>query len=266
MCLEEGKLCRSHLMPQALYALCGTDEYDPVRLTDELMLPTSRQTADHLLCFDCEQNLSRNGESWLLLLLPTLGGPFPLLDRLMKQSPFYRDTTLAAYASATNPEIDVPKLIHFAIGIFWKASVHSWLGDSDEPRIGLGEDGEALRLYLRGQADLPKNIALCIAVDSAPIRLPGMLEPYQCSNPDFKNFCFFIPGMFFQLLIGAGVQEALSANCINANPRSPIIVEEVSKVVRGIMREQSAAARKTKKLLETTAEIEERGLSLKLGD
>ncbi|MFZ0322302.1 MAG: hypothetical protein WAL56_24455 [Candidatus Sulfotelmatobacter sp.] len=252
-------------MPRALYPLCGTDEYDPVRLTKEFMLPTSRQTMDRLLCFDCEQNLNRNGESWLLPLLPTLGGPFPLLDRLMKQLPFYSDTALAAYASATNPEIDVPKLIHFAIGIFWKASVHSWLAGSDEPRIDLGEDGESLRLYLRGQADLPKNIALYVAVDSGPIRLPGILEPYQCSNPDFKNFCFFIPGMFFQLLIGAGVQERLAANCINANPRSPIIVEEVSKVVRGITREQSVAARKTKKLLETTAEIEERGLSIKLG-
>ena len=66
MCREEKKLCKSHLMPHALYALCRTDEYDPVRLTEELMLPTSRQTMDHLLCFDCEQNLSRNGESWLL--------------------------------------------------------------------------------------------------------------------------------------------------------------------------------------------------------
>jgi hypothetical protein len=266
MCREEKKLCESHLMPRALYPLCGTDEYDPVRLTKELMLPTSRQTMVHLLCFDCEQNLNRNGESWLLPLLPTLGGPFPLLDRLMKQSPVYSNATLAVYASAKNPEIDVPKLIHFAIGIFWKASVHSWLGGRDEPRIDLGDDGEALRLYLRGRADLPKNIALCISVDSAPTRLPGMLDPYQCSNPDFKNFCFSVPGMFFRLFIGAGVQEALSANCLNANPRAPIIVEEVSKIVRGIMRKGSAAARKTKKLLETTAEIEERGLSVKLGD
>ena len=265
MCREEKKLCKSHLMPHALYALCRTDEYDPVRLTEELMLPTSRQTMDHLLCFDCEQNLSRNGESWLLPLLPTLGGPFPLLDRLTKQSPVSY-ATLAVYASATNPEIDVPKLIHFAIGIFWKASVHSWFGGSDEPRIDLGDDAEALRLHLRGQADLPWNIARCLSVDSAPTRLLGMLDPYQCSNSDFKNFCFFIPGVFFQLLIGAGAQEALSANCIHASPRCPIIVEEVSKVVRGIMREKSAEARKTQKLLETTAEIEKRGLSVKLGD
>jgi hypothetical protein len=32
------------------------------------------------------------------------------------------------------------------------------------------------------------------------------------------------------------------------------------------MREKSAEARKTQKLLETTAEIEKRGLSVKLGD
>ena len=266
MCKEEKNLCKSHLMPHSLYALCGTDEYDPVRLTGEFMMPTSRQTTDHLLCFDCEQNLSRNGESWLLPLLPTLGGSFPLLDLLMKQSPVYFDVTLTAYASATNPEIDVPKLIHFAIGIFWKASVHSWLGVSDEPRIDLGDYGDALRLYLLGQADIPKNIALCVSVDSAPTRLLGMLDPYQCSNPNFKKFCLFVPGVFFQLFIGVGVQEALAASCVNANPRSPIIVEELSKVVRRIMREKSAAARKTRKLLATTAEIAERGLNVKLGD
>jgi hypothetical protein len=183
----------------------------------------------------------------------------------MKQSPFVANATQSAYATAKNPEIDVSKLIHFAIGIYWKASVHSWGSGRNEPRINLGDSVEALRLYLLGEADLPKNIALCISVDSAPIRLLGMLDPYQSSNPHQKNFCFFIPGIFFQLVIGEKVQQELAANYINADPRSTVIVEEVSKVVRGIMREKAAPARKTKKLLENMAETEKRGLNIKLG-
>jgi len=34
------------------------------------------------------------------------------------------------YAAFRNPEIEVDKLIHFAMGVYWKASVHSWTGSS----------------------------------------------------------------------------------------------------------------------------------------
>jgi len=49
----------------------------------------------------------------------------------------------------SKPEIDVEKLTHFALGIFWKAGVHSWKKNKDEPMINLGVYGQPLRIPLK---------------------------------------------------------------------------------------------------------------------
>jgi hypothetical protein len=43
MCLQNKTLLDSHFMPASLYALCGTDEFPPVRMTEQVMMPTNRQ-------------------------------------------------------------------------------------------------------------------------------------------------------------------------------------------------------------------------------
>jgi hypothetical protein len=111
---------------------------------------------------------------------------------------------MSVYAAADNPEIDVPKLIHFGMGIFWKASIHSFGSGSDSNRIDLGEDSEALRLFLRGEAPLPNHIALAVAVESGPIRYPVMIDPFPGDNQDFMNYFFYVPGMQMQIYIGDG--------------------------------------------------------------
>jgi len=81
------------------------------------------------------------GEQWLLPLLATIDAKFPLLDMIERFPPDIVDDVeddLRGYAAAQNPEIKVEKLAHFMMGVFWKAAVHSWRGDSKEPAIGLG--------------------------------------------------------------------------------------------------------------------------------
>jgi hypothetical protein len=98
--------------------------------------------------------------------------------------------TRLSNAPATNPDIDVPKLIYFAAGLFYKAAVHSWIGGETKPRIDLREaDIEALRLYLVGQTDLPNRIALCITVDSSSVVLPAMIDPYRAENLVTSGMC-----------------------------------------------------------------------------
>jgi hypothetical protein len=255
----------SHFIPRSFYALVRTPEYEPVRFSKEAMYPTSKQTKDYVFCGDCEQLLNHDGENCVRPLLPMLGGPFPLRDLLMKQAPIYQDADKALYATATNPEIDAPKLMHFAVGIFYKAAVHSWRG---EPVMELAPDGiEALRLYLLGKADLPKTMTLCVTVDSLPIVWQTINEPYRAENlQGFERYVFYVPGVLFQLLIGDGVQKTMAANCINANPLRPVLVEDVSKPMRNTMREMLTNARRTKKLEETQDEINKRSLSVRLGD
>jgi hypothetical protein len=79
-----------------------------------------------VFCGDCEQLLNREGENWFCPLLPTVGGPFPLRERVMKGRTLYRGETTAIFQAADNPEIDTAKLTHFELGMFFKAAIHSW--------------------------------------------------------------------------------------------------------------------------------------------
>jgi hypothetical protein len=267
MCREMKKLCLSHLLSKSIYPLCRNDEFEPVAVNAKVMRPTVKQTKAYLLCAGCEDNLSKNGERWTVPLLSTFGGAFPLYDRLVKQQPLEVTESMTVYSAANNPGIDVPKLIHFAIGIFWKAAIHSFGRENGKPRIDLGDNSEALLLFLRGEAPLPDHIALAIAVESGPIRFPAMIDPFPGDNPDFKNFFFYVLGMMMQIYIGAKVRQSPSAAYyINVNPQAPILLIPLAKDMRGSMAKHSAGAYKTEKLLKTTADIEARGLSKKLGD
>jgi hypothetical protein len=265
MCREEKTLTRSHLIPAAIYPLCQDEKREHIRVTADVIMPTQKQTKDHLLCSPCEDNLNKNGERYVLPLLARLDGPFPLHERLVKQCPILTNQSLTVYAVAENSDIDVSKLIHFGIGIFWKASVHSF-GKHTGPRIDLGSDSEALRLYLCGEAELPHHIALAVAVESGPLRYPAIIDPTPGQNPNFKSVFFYVPGMQMQLYIGAGVREAKGEYAINVDPKCPILMVPLAKDMRSSLRANSIGANQTKNLLKRVAEIETAGLNRKLGE
>ena len=52
----------------------------------------------------------------------------------------------------------------------------------------------------------------------------------------------------------------------SADPRHLILVEDVSHPMRNTAREQTANAKRAEKLEKTTAEIDAKGLSIRLGD
>ena len=128
MCLHEKMLVRSHLMPAALYDYCRKGEHRPIKVGMGFVVPTDRQTQDYLLCEDCEDVLNSGGERWILDKLATWERTFPLYDVLTKVPPLFDEDGMVVYLAGQNPEIAVEKLTHFALGLFWKASVHSWMG------------------------------------------------------------------------------------------------------------------------------------------
>jgi len=83
-----------------------------------------------------------------------------------------------AYAAVRNPEIKPDKLIHFALGMFWKASVHSWKGGVREPLIDVGPYRETVRKFVRGEIPFPERMALTIGAVTARKRdrLPRSLS------------------------------------------------------------------------------------------
>ncbi len=129
LCLEEKQLIRSHLLPRSVYDYFRAAGSDPIILSEKLIIQSSRQLQDYLLCAECDNLLSKRGESWVLPLLAKIDGTFPLSDIIHEQAPDIDEPDVRVYLASKNPKIDINKLAHFGLGIFWKASVHSWRGD-----------------------------------------------------------------------------------------------------------------------------------------
>lgn len=269
LCLRHNvDLLNSHFLPRSVYSLLRTDEYEPVFYSSKSAYPGSKQTKDCVFCCKCEQLFSKQGENWVAPLLPKLAGRFPLRERLVKQAPLQTDGKAALFIASSNAEIDVPKLTHFAVGCFYKASVHPWSGriDRDAYMPLPAEDVEGLRLYLNGQANLPTSVALMVTVDSLPTVWQAAVYPYRAEPLlGFRRYLFYVPGILFQLMIGNDVQNAFKW-CINGHANHPVIVTDVSHRMRDASRAEVKNAHQTVKLKETWAEIENRGLGVRLGD
>ncbi len=170
--------------------------------------------------------LSTEGEAWLLPRVGRLDG-FPFYDILTKQKPDAVDGDHSIYAAARNAEIDVPKIVHFAMGIFWKASVHSWSGTRTKPLIELGNHGEEVRKFLRGEADFPEKMALILGYRllRSYRRLPC---PIKGSATEFDNFLFHVPGINFALDVGEAVGEEMRSTCFASHRLHPIVLTNLA--------------------------------------
>ena len=109
--------------------------------------------------------LSKNGENWLLPRLARYKGNFRVYEILQKVPPDVDEEDIIAYSASRNPEIDVNSITHFAAGIFWKASVHSWRKGISKPKIDLGKYSDQLREFVYGVAPFPRETVLRVAVN-----------------------------------------------------------------------------------------------------
>ncbi len=257
LCLLEKTLCESHLMPKGLYRFCRTADCDPVLITHKIMRPTSRQTKHYLLCEGCERLLNRNGEDWVLPTLATIEGSFLFYSLLQKQRPLFDEPNAIAYAVSNNPEINREALIHFALGIFWKASVHSWKRGSTAPRIDLGLQSEDLRNFLRGEGGFPQNMALLLEVSPPPVGAILFTHPVVSgTNPEM--LFFYVPGMLFILWRGCHA-EGQRACCLISNQQGPVVVVDTTPRVMKLLREVAKTARKSEQMREIISKREHDG-------
>lgn len=248
LCLLEKTLCESHLMPKGLYRFCRRPDCDPVLITTKVMMPTSRQTKHRLLCEDCEMLLNRNGEDWVLPTLATIAGAFPFYSLLQKQSPLFDEPGATAFAVSSNPEIHREALVHFALGIFWKASVHSWKRARMGPWIDLGLQSEALRRFLRGEGCFPQNMALNIEVTPPPVGAISFTHPVvRGINPEM--FFFYVPGIMFTLWRGDLTEEQRLA-CLISNGQGPVLAVDTTSRVMQLLKGNAKTARKSEQMRE----------------
>lgn len=248
-CLQPNlSLVESHLAPGALYKLCRAPDLEPVMVTTEVVMSSSRQLKHPLLCAECDGSLSRDGEDWVLPLLATIDGKFPFYDILQKVPPDVVDGETRGYAASRNPDIDVPKLAHFALAVFWKASVHSWSGTRTDPQIELGKYGEELRKFLRREGPFPKYMGLTVGVLPSPVKEISFCQPYRGSVAEVHNFMFSVPGISFALSVGRKIGDA-KENCFHSNPLHPIVVADIAGDIKAVFQKVAATAHKSQKLI-----------------
>ena len=227
MCIEVKSVVRSHLIPTALYALCAPVGESPIKVADGIVMPTDRQTWTYLLCEQCEDILNRGGETWTIPKVATIEGRFPLYELLASQRPVWCDGDEAIYVAGTNPAIDAEKLTHFAVGIFWKASVASWKGDDKEPMINLGPDVDRLRRWLTGETSFPSNVCLSVSVSKPGQALITLNAPVRTEFKDCPTYLLHVPGILFLLSVGPRVSmEMRSLTGFYGGPGHPVFVSK----------------------------------------
>lgn len=252
LCLRQKSLAQSHLMPRALYDLCQIPGVAPVLISPEVVMSTARHTKDHLLCSDCEQLLNRNGEGWLLPKLFTVEQRFPFYEILASTTPDISESDMAVYAAIHHPQIDIACVIHFAMALFWKASVHSWSGGRNEPSIALGPYSEELRKFLLGANPFPKNIELFVNVTRPAVAVNGFAPPYEGSRMrTWRNFLCFVPGVQFFIAVGKLIPSDLRSFSFSGNSARPILVwDTMAHNIRELHKSVYLKAHKAKKFLE----------------
>src|ERR1700722_487881 len=216
MCLETKDVVSSHLYPAAMYAYCrNADDESPMQVANGVVMQTDRQVQDYLLCLECEDILNKGGETWVNPKLAPVKQGFLLYDLVMKGPAAFQDGNGGTYYAAQNPQIDVEKLTHFAMGMFWKAAVHTWRNGREKIRIELGPYTEPIRLWLRSEGSFPRNVNLAVAVARAENTLVVMTGPVKQSTKRWQSFSLQVPGLLFTLHVGKLIDLELRNCCFH---------------------------------------------------
>jgi hypothetical protein len=207
LCLRNRDLRDSHLMPRALYRMArgsgAKGNQDPHVFTAKGRKPSSHQIKDYVLCHECEQRFSINGEDYVMRLVTKRNGQFPLLDMLKTIPTPLQGKNWTAYTIAQTPNIDRPKIAYFALSVFWRASVHTWEQDSGEKvSIDLGKKyNEEIRRYLLGATLVPKSANLLVAVCTDEESQKTFFVPGDNTKVKDRSVGVLVRGLFFQFRI-----------------------------------------------------------------
>jgi len=258
MCLKDGPLCESHFMPQGILRLCTSSDSPPIISTSKVMMPSARPVTDYVLCPDCEQLLCQNGEDWMIPQLATEHGDFPLHSKITTQEPACTTDDAHAYLLATNAEIKTEHIIHFALGMFWKASIHSWQKGIEESRIRLGSISDQLRLFLLDGKPLVHFVSLAVVVSPPPVEMIASCHPIQRGDTDgYLNFWLYVPGVMFNLRVG-DISRVSKFGMIS-NQDAPILVHDLNEVILKLYQHGTGTAYRTKAMQEFLQRREAKG-------
>lgn len=196
-------LQESHYMPAALYP--KNIKLDYLSRGGVRTLVADNEIKAPLLCFECEQRFSRNGESEVLRHIAgkIANKPSPLLAKLTPLTVKEEDATLKSYCG-TEAGLKMDMFAYFALSIAWR-STHSWpvLGEEDTESLNLGLYKEPVRQFLAEEIiEFPRDTAVTAIVCTDKVSREAWFLPAQSDDIWYHDLRFLAFGVMFRVTLG----------------------------------------------------------------
>ena len=256
MCLQQKTLVSSHFMPRALYDYCRSGDLEPVKFSSKVAFTTSYQIQDYILCKPCEDVLNEGGERWIVGKLATMDRKtFPLYEIVSQAALQFEDGGVKVYHGINVAGLEIGQFTHFAAGLLWKASVHSWSKENKGPKINLGPYSDRLRKYLQGETGFPEHMKLWLSIIPPESAMIGFIEPHERKSfGGFKSYFCYIPGVLFCWSVGRQITADLKLGCFATSEYHPLFVSNnLHDILEGHTKADYLGARKSGKLAKIRA-------------
>jgi hypothetical protein len=219
-------------MPAALYPKNIKLEYLSGRGTRPLV--ADNQIKAPLLCFGCEQQFSRNGESEVLghIAGKIANKPSPLLAKLGPLTVKEGDERLKSYCGA-EAGLNMDMFAYFAVSIAWR-STHSWpvSGEDNTKPLRLGLYEEPARRFLAEETkEFPPDTAVTVIVCTDAVSREAWFLPTQSDDIWYYDLKFLAFGAMFRVTLGKDMPAFLKRDSCHAEGKR-IHVGDASKRTR----------------------------------
>ncbi len=206
LCKKQRTLVESHLIPKSIYKIIVNKSLSQslVLSIGKKSVKTSRQVKSHFLCRSCEEILSTNGETHVLRYIYRDASKFRFQEILRSSSPEFESDDALVFSGNKIPKIKIGDFVHFAAGVFWKASVGKWnFLDEQLDNNQLGKKYEKqFGEFLLGSSQFPRNAVLTMSVSSDKDPFPISIFPNCYKHDGYFQHRFYIPGIEFILWVG----------------------------------------------------------------
>lgn len=233
LCRKDAELQRSHLIGRAIYKLCREDDgEDPIVMTTEVVIKTSHQIRDYVLCASCEDRFNKGGEQYVTSLVWRRRNGFPLLDRLRLALPMQREPDHHVF-SGGQVGIDTDKLAYYALSVVWRSGIHQWkaIGNQTTPVVLAAEEEESIRKYLLGETELPGNIGVVVSVCTDVASQVLVLPPTMLGNTQsYLIYRLLVRGIDFNVLVATAPNPQFVEVCCVRSPAKRIFLSDRTEI------------------------------------
>ena len=223
LCSQQKQLEKSHYVGRALHLL-SQDDGGAVFMTPQ-RIELSSGKSGRTCCAAGAKTFWPKNESYAHEWI-NRKDRFPLLERLNVAAPV-RWTPNGTEFSGAAIGVSTERLAHFALGIFWRASVNKWrtLG-LQTTSLDLGSLAEPIRLYLRGKGPFPMGCVLLMTVCTDHGSQGLVFAPNPTRGGMFPCFSMLVRGIKFTLVMGDALPGELREACCVGSARKVIFMRD----------------------------------------